>query len=159
MWENSLEKLKIMNYEINYCKKLNRKPFNRIEFVLPGNNPSHQFDNFVSLCSWLFQDIHLTSSSTSTNNKKNTSATTSTNDYFKPEEFDDPNTIINKLMLSLRQIDYKSSFPPQKLKLAYGESVCMVIEYLVDKALQGRGFKWSEPIYAAFVEVYDYINA
>ena len=135
MWENSLEKLKIMNYEKDYCKKLNRKPFSRVEFVLPGSNPSHQFDSFVSICSWLCSDI----------SKKN--------DVFKPEEFDDPNTIINKLMLALRQLDYRSSFPPQKLKIAYGEPVCTIIEYLLDKALVVRGFEWNEPSYGAFVEV------
>ena len=78
MWENSLEKLKVLNYEKDYCKKFNNnKSFSRVEFVIPGSNPSHQFNSFVSICSWLCTEI----------SKKS--------DLFKPEEYDDPNTIVN----------------------------------------------------------------
>lgn len=136
MWEDSLEKLKILNYEKGYCSKLNKKYFTRIQFVLPGANASHQFDDFISVCSWLFTEI------------------TRKTDAFKPEEFDDPNTIVNKLMLSLRQLDFRSSFAPQKLRTPHGEPVCQVLEFLVNKALAEKGFEWGTPIYLDNQEVY-----
>jgi estrogen-related receptor beta like 1 len=135
MWENSLEKLKILNYERDYCKKLNKKPFSRVHFVIPGTNASHQFTEFVSICSWLCTTISRKA------------------DTFKPEEFDDPNTIVNKLMLALRQFDFKASFPAQKLKVANGEFVCTVLEFLTDKALEELRFEFGAPVHSGNEEV------
>jgi estrogen-related receptor beta like 1 len=135
MWENSLEKLKVLNYERDYCKKLNKRPFSRVQFVIPGANASHQFDEFISICTWLCYTI----------SRKP--------DVFKPEEFDDPNTIVNKLMLALRQFDFRSSFPPQKLRTANGEIACTVLEFLTDKALSEQHFEWQAPIYPSNGEV------
>ena len=136
MWENSIEKLKILDYEKEYCKKLNKKPFSRVHFAIPGSNPSHQFSEFVGITEWLCEVI------------------TGKSDVFKTEEFDDPNTIVNKLMLALRQLDFRSSFPPQKLKTAHGEPICTVLEFLTDKALAERRFQWGVPSYATAEEVY-----
>lgn len=135
MWENSLEKLKILGYENEYCRKRGKKPLNRVHFVLPGANLSHQFDDFVEICSWLSSQI------------------TGKSDFFKPEEFDDPTTVVNKLMLALRQLEFRLSFPSQKLKSAHGEATCSVIEFLTDKALATRDFQWAVPIYSGNDEV------
>jgi estrogen-related receptor beta like 1 len=130
MWENSFEKLKILNYEKDFCKKFNRKPFHRVQFVLPAANANNQFEDFYSICSWLCSEI------------------TKKSDTFKPEQFDDPNTIVNKLLLALRQLDFRSNFPPQKFKTPYGEPVCMVLDFLTDKALAAKGFQFAAPVYA-----------
>lgn len=135
MWESSLEKLKILNYEKDYCKKFHKNPFSRVHFAIPGINSSHQFDDFVTVCSWLCTEISRSS------------------DLFHPEEFDDPNTIVNKLLLALRNLDFRSSFPAQKLKTAHGEPVCTVLEFLTDKALEVRGFQWAVPIYTGAADV------
>lgn len=135
MWENALEKLKILKYEKDYVKKFNRRAFHRVYFVLPHSNQSHQFDDFSAICAWLITEITLKT------------------DTFKPEQFDDPNTIVNKLLLALRQLDFRSTFPPQKLKTPYGEPVCTVLEFLVDKALATRGFKWGTPVYVSMDDV------
>ena len=68
-------------------------------------------------------------------------------DFFCRDSYDDPNTVSNKLMLALRQLDFKSSFPSQKLKQAHGEAVCSVLEFLTDRALDAKGFKWGIPVY------------
>ena len=52
----------------------------------------------ISICHWLFTIIDKMS------------------EIFQYEEFDDPGTIVNKLMLGLRQVEFKSSFPSQRLK-------------------------------------------
>lgn len=134
-WENSLDKLKILNYEKSFCATKNRSPFNRVYFVFPMKNQSHQFDDFVELCSWLCTEI------------------TRNADTFKRDPYDDPTTVANKLLLALRGLDYRVAFPSQKLKTPYGESVINVIEFLVEKALQAKGFKFQQPIYMDSDEV------
>lgn len=129
MCESSVEKLKILDYEVGYCKKYNRRPFSQVHFAIPGPNPSVQFDEFTNICAWLCTEI------------------TAKVDTFKIEQFDDPNTIINKLMLALRQLDFRSSFPPQKLKIPHGEPICAVLDFLTDKALEKRGFQWALPVH------------
>ena len=129
MWENSLEKLKVLNYEINFCKATGRKPFSRVHFVLPSKNLATQFDDFIEVCAWLCTQI------------------TKDPVFFKRDQFDDPNTVANKLMLALRQLDFRLSFPAQKLKSANGEAVCSVLDFLTDKTLAGMKFEWGHPDY------------
>ena len=149
MWENALEKLKILNYEWGFCSgsgKANgqkRKPFSRIHFVYPGSNPSHQFNDFIEICAWIMTDMGQQSDLVS---------------RYDDMPDDDPNTVCNKLMLSLRQLDFKSSFPTQKLRLAHGEAVCSVLDFLTDKALSTKGFKWGVPVYTDADEVRDEIT-
>ncbi len=50
-------------------------------------------------------------------------------------------------MLALRQLDFRSSFPTQKLKIAHGEAVCGVLDFLTSKLLETRAFQWNSPIY------------
>jgi len=152
MWENSLEKLKILNYEKEYCKKLNKKACNRVHFVIPGVNASHQFDDFIGICAWLFALIggsNVPAASTKGKSGRNPNST----ELFRPEEFDDPNTVVNKLLLALRQVDFRSSFPQQKLKAAHGEPACTVLDFLTDKALTTVGFQWGVPIYSNNIDV------
>eukprot|EP01038_Epipyxis_sp_PR26KG_P009319 gene9319-12555_t len=137
LWEASIEKLKILNYERDYCVKFGKKPFHRVQFVIPGVNPVVQFDDFIGISSWLIGDISKRS------------------DLFKREEFDDPNIVINKLMYALSKIDpdFRLTVPNQKLKLAHGEAVCSVLDFLTDKALSNRGFQWATPVHVAGDEI------
>lgn len=130
MWEGTLEKLKILDYEIGYCLTRGKKPFSRIHFVFPAANLSHQFEDFIGICEWLFGEI------------------TKDSAFFKRDQYDDPNTVANKLMLALRQVDFRLSFPAQKLRQANGEQVCSVLEFLADKALATKNFKFGVPLYA-----------
>ena len=135
MWEAALEKLKLLDYESRFCSTKGRLPFSRVHFVFQGSNPSVQFDDFVDICAWLFFEI------------------TRNPDTFKKDQFDDPNTVANKLIVALRQLDFRSSFPPTKLRQAYGEPVCTVLEFLTDAALSSRKFKWEFPTYPEAEEV------
>jgi estrogen-related receptor beta like 1 len=136
MWENALEKLKILNYESAYCKKRSVKPFSRIHFVFPAKNVGVQSDEFFNLCSWIISEI-----------TRNPST-------FKKEEFDDPNTVANKLLVALRQLDFRLTIPTQKIKTPHGEAVCSILEFLTDKALENSGFKFSPPTYLDNDEVH-----
>ena len=115
MWENALERLKVLNYEVEYCKG-GKKPFSRIHFIFPHpTNLNTQFEDFMDICSWLCYDI------------------TKDINFFKRDTFDDPNTASNKLLLSLRKLDFRGSFPVQKIKIAHGEASCTVLDFLTDK--------------------------
>lgn len=153
MWENSLEKLKILNYEKEYCKKFNKKACSRVHFVIPAANASHQFDDFVGVCAWLFSIISGGSNNSAGSKAKGGRNAVATSDLFRPEEFDDPNTIVNKLLLALRQVDFRASFPQQKLKAAHGEPACTVLDFLTDKALSAVSFQWGVPTYSNNIDV------
>jgi len=130
LWETCLEKLKILNYESGFCVK-GRRPFSRVHFVYPGPNPGVQFDEFVDICSWICSVI----------------SGRGGEELFKRDQYDDPNTVVNKLLLALRQLGFNLSFPSQKLKTAHGEAVCGVLDFLAEKALGARKFKWATPVY------------
>jgi len=135
MWENALEKLKILKYEERFCASRGKKQFIRVHFVYPAQNASNQFDDFMDVCSWLCAEISHDPG------------------CFKRDQYDDPNTVANKLMLALRGLDFRLSFPSQKLKTPHGEAVCSVLEFLTDKALAEQGFQWGTPVYADTGEV------
>lgn len=126
-WENSLEHLKILGYEQSFVQKQHRKPFDRVYFTLPAKNLSKQFDDFIQLCCWLLDEISPSSG------------------ILRIEEYDDPGTIANKLLLVLRQVGFNVSFSVQKLRTPYGDVVCEVLGFLTDKALESQHFQWKKP--------------
>lgn len=137
MWENALEKLKVMNYECRYCErgltppsKREKPAFNQVHFVYPGRNADSQLKEFFDLCSWLCTEI------------------TGNADHFKIHLEDDPNTNANKLLLALRSLDFRLSFPSSKLRSPHGEAVCSVLEFLTDKAIAQKGFEFSNIIHS-----------
>jgi intraflagellar transport protein 57 len=69
-------------------------------------------------------------------------------ELFKRDPYDDPTTVANKLMLALRSLDCRLSFPAQKLRTPFGENVCNVLDFLTDKALAVSSFRWAQPRYA-----------
>lgn len=131
MWECTLEKLKILDYEKDYLVKGTRSPFSRVHFAIPSTNLASQFNEFISICAWLINLINI--------NTKN--------EVFKVDNYEDPSSSINKLLLALRTIDFRGSYPAQKLKIPHGESVCTILDFLADKALASRNFKFEAPIY------------
>ena len=135
LWENSLEKLKILEYETKFIQVKRKKPYNRVHFVIPGKNPSHQFEDFIDLCSWLINDISRSP------------------DTMKREQYDDPNTTANKLLLALRTVNYQISFSVQKLKTPHGDIVCDILNFLTDKAMEMKKIGWMKPDYSSLNQV------
>lgn len=128
MWECTLEKLKILDYEKDYLSKGTKTAFSRVHFAIPSNNLATQFNDFISICAWLINLCNV-------------------KEPFKVDSFEDPTSSINKLLLALRTLDFRGSFPAQKLKIPHGESVCTILDFLADKALSTRNFKFETPIY------------
>ena len=129
-WELSLERLKLLGYESRYVGSSKaRRLLHKLSFILPGSNPSHQFEDFVSISSWLCTEI------------------SGDPELFKRDQFDDPNAVVNKLLLALRKLDFRATFQPAKLKAAYGEAVCSALDFLTERAMAARRLEWSSPTY------------
>ena len=122
MNEDTLDKLKCLDYEKDF-----HKPLTRSHFAMPAANSSLQFQDFLDLVVYLISRI-----------KRDA-------DFFKLDKFDDPNTSVNKMMLALRSLDYASDFPTSKLKAAHGEAVVSVLDFLTTKALEADRFVFKMP--------------
>ena len=99
-----------------------------MHFVFAGSNLSNQFDDFTEICEWLCTECKDSS-------------------LFKRDQYDDPNTVANKLMLALRALQCPLNFPAQKLKTPHGEIACSVLDFLSEKAIAVKGLKWGQPTY------------
>jgi hypothetical protein len=55
--EDTLERLKILDYETELCMKKNFLPLSRTYFALPTSNASTQFSCFLTLCEVSFVGI------------------------------------------------------------------------------------------------------
>jgi estrogen-related receptor beta like 1 len=129
-WELSLERLKILQYETKYINNSKtRRLLHRLSFIMPAGNASHQFDDFINISSWLFSEI------------------TGDVEFFKKDQYDDPNAVVTKMLLALRKLDFKGTFQPAKLKQAYGEAVCTVLEFLTESAMASKKVEWAHPQY------------
>merc|ERR1712012_104471 len=122
--EDLLDKLKLLNYELEFVAELKMRPLNRHYFVLQ-TNPGEQFFMFTSLSSWLIRKAG--------------------QDMDQPQEFDDPNTTISNILDRLRRFGVTIDFAPSKLKQGFGEQALFVLDRLSDEALRSTQFTWNRP--------------
>lgn len=129
-WEQSLERLKLLEYETRYVAgSKSRRLLHKLSFIMPGANPSHQLDDFVNISSWLCTEI------------------TGDAEFFRRDQYDDPNAVINKMLLALRKLDFRSTFQPAKLKSAHGEAAVAVLDFLTERALAAKKLEWRAAVY------------
>lgn len=134
--EDVLEKLRCLNYEQQFIRHLKQRAVSRDEFILPAKNTGMQFNLYIELIKWLLSQI---------NKENNIEALV---DFLNVDVFDDPNVIGQKLMLSLRELDYDMDFPMTMLKQPNGEVATSILNFLTDRALQSQNFQnVVEPIY------------
>lgn len=119
-------KLKLLNYEDEYLLKWKMKPLSKHYFSI-GTNSGEQFHSFITLAAWLIQQAG--------------------GDLEKPQEFDDPNTVVSSIMSILRKYGYEVNFGVNKLKSGSGEQVIYTLNKLADEALRAKGFSWRDPEY------------
>lgn len=125
--EEVLEKLKLLDYETDFCKQWGFRPLSRHFFALP-TNPGEQFFTFTSLAAWLL--------------------TCCGRNFEQPQEYDDPNATVSNILDELKKLGASADFPPAKLKTGSGEQVCYVIDKLADEALKAKKFAWQKPQHA-----------
>ena len=125
--EEMMDKLRILNYEQEYCNRKNIDVFSQ-EYFSTAENQARQFSDFVSLVSWLMRLQNVS---------------------FNVDKYDDANTSVNNLMMTLRSMDFSVDFPPAKLRNGAGVEVCAVISFLCDRVLDGQRFQFNTPNYPA----------
>ena len=125
LMEDILEYLKLLNYEAEFCSERGLKPLSKCYFAVKVS-ASEQFMYFVTLVSWLLQ---LCGQSQGGWN-----------------QYDDPNTVTNNIVLDLKKLDVLIDYPPSKLKSGSGEAVCQALHGLVQVALKAQRFKFRQPV-------------
>jgi intraflagellar transport protein 57 len=125
LMEDIIEYLKLINYEGEFCSERGLKPLSKCYFAVKIN-PSEQFMYFVTLVSWL---LTLWGQSSGGWN-----------------QYDDPNTVTNNIVLDLKKLDILIDYPPSKLKSGSGEAVCQALHGLVQVALKAQKFKFRTPV-------------
>ena len=125
--EALLDKLRVLDYEQEYCGRKNIDPFGAEYFAMPGNQ-ARQFGEFVSVVAWLMRLCNVS---------------------FTVDKYDDANTSVNNLMLTLRNMEFSLDFPPAKLRQGAGVECCAVMSFLCDRALGERRFRFGAPQYPA----------
>jgi len=127
--EKVVERLKLLNYEQEFCTARNFKPCTRTFFAMASSNPNEQFYYFTSLVSWLLSYLG-----------KN---------FPPPSQYDDPTATAGTIMQELRSVQLPSDFPPNKIKQGHGEVVVLVLDSLLEAALEASGFKFGRPVQRA----------
>uniref|UniRef100_A0A1A9WN27 Uncharacterized protein n=1 Tax=Glossina brevipalpis TaxID=37001 RepID=A0A1A9WN27_9MUSC len=122
--DDLVEKLKLLNYEKNLLSELKMKPLSRFYF-LKSTNPGEQFYMFTLIAWWLLEKLgkHMA----------------------KPQEYDDPNEIIAKIVILLQEMDVPVDFTPNKLIRGAGTSCIFVLDTLATQALKVIKFSLQKP--------------
>ncbi|VDN11220.1 unnamed protein product [Dibothriocephalus latus] len=124
MMESLLEKLKSLDYEQQYCRRMRLKGFSKVYFAVP-TNPGEQFNSFVSLAAWLIDQ--------------------SGGSMEQPQEYDDPNATIANVLELLRGLGYSTEFPPSKLKSGCGGPCIRVLDLLASAAVKNKKLRFELP--------------
>lgn len=119
--DDLMEKLKLLNYEKQLLREMRMKPLNRFYFVRSFNS-GEQFFMFISICAWL---IRLTG-----------------RNFEQPQEFDDPNAVIGKIVKFLQEMDIQTSdLPTTKLIQGAGPICVVIMDALALQALKKHTFR------------------
>ncbi|CAG0895885.1 unnamed protein product [Cyprideis torosa] len=123
--DDLLDKLKLLNYDVEFQQEVKMKPLNRHYFAIQSN-PGEQFYLFSVLASWLVRKTG-----------KN---------FATPLEYDDPNSTIADIIDHARSMGISVDFPPSRLKQGCGEQVIYLLDRLADEALKVNTFSWERPL-------------
>ncbi|KAJ8913943.1 hypothetical protein NQ315_015180 [Exocentrus adspersus] len=113
--EDLLDKLKLLKYESEFLSGLKMKPIHKYYFVVT-KNPGEQFYLFSLLAAWLIRK--------------------SGKSFEQPQEFDDPNDTIQKIVNAVKENGMAINFPLNKLKQGVGEQVVYILDNLANDAMR-----------------------
>lgn len=130
--DDLMEKLKMLNYEKQLLTEYKMKPLSRFYFV-KSFNPGEQFFMFTLICWWLCRKLG--------------------KEMDRPQEFDDPNTVIAKIMQTLDEMDMQVDFPPNKLIRGAGPTCLTVLDVLATQATKVAQITYNRPHIAQEDEV------
>ena len=147
--DDIIEKLRLLNYEINFCKKFHNEPITKFyfacniygyDFNYENNNQMEnfpvQFAYFYDLCNWLMFIINNNISINNLNDNKI--------EFKRYDKTLKLNEQLNELVQKLHNNKIKVVVN-NRFKYGYGDSVCSVITQLCDKYLMNQNYIFKTP--------------
>lgn len=113
--DDLMEKLKQLDFEKNLLREMKMKQLHRHYFVRVVNS-GEQFFMFISICAWLARQIG--------------------HDFPQPQEFDDPNIIIGKIIKLLQEMDIPTDIPTTKIIQGAGPICIYIMDCLAAQTLK-----------------------
>ncbi|RKP20729.1 hypothetical protein ROZALSC1DRAFT_12333, partial [Rozella allomycis CSF55] len=110
------DRLEVLNYKLNFCKKYKFKPIHKFYFIGPASNQNEQFHTYVSLWTWLLNILGVEC------------------DY--PDQFDDPNETISNLLELTKEFRLDTEIPPLKLRMPFGDTVVNLLNSLAKMKIE-----------------------
>eukprot|EP00667_Euglena_gracilis_P011163 EG_transcript_11392 len=127
--EDVIDKLKMLDYEADFCMRHGQFRISRTTFSRPSITPGEQFFFFTTLVAWL---LGLAGEA-----------------FQAPSQFDDPNASTSSILTALKGMGLNiKDVPPAKLRLGYGDAVLHVLNMLCDKVLVKRAIQFKTPEWA-----------
>eukprot|EP01116_Phalansterium_solitarium_P013314 TRINITY_DN3066_c0_g3_i1.p1 TRINITY_DN3066_c0_g3~~TRINITY_DN3066_c0_g3_i1.p1 ORF type:complete len:400 (-),score=155.42 TRINITY_DN3066_c0_g3_i1:828-2027(-) len=130
LMDEIVEKLKLLDYESKFLKKNSsfalQRALHHAYFAIPHSNPNEQFFYLTSLISFLMGVCG--------------------HQWEAPQQFDDPNASSASIVENLQRMGVPTDFAPARLRNGHGETVCLVLMTLCDRALKTVGFRLSKPV-------------
>lgn len=122
--EELLDKLKLLKYESEFLNDLKIKPIHKYYFIIPKNS-GEQFYLFSILAAWLI---------------RNTGKS-----FTDPQEYDDPNETITRILDEVKQNGIKIEISPNKLKQGVGYHAIAVLDFLANCAIKKKNIFLQKP--------------
>ena len=155
--DDLIEKLRLLNYEINFCQKHNHEIINKYYFAcnIYGFNFDNkenstketyplQFAYFFDLCNWL---MALIKQNANINILQEIDIKFKKYDKKKPQDVQ-----IQELLNDLKNLQIKVLFN-SRFKFGYGDGVCLVLTQLCDKYLIKQNFIFKKPKFQDIQEI------
>ena len=155
--DDLIEKLRLLNYEINFCQKHNHEIINKYYFACniygfnfdnKENNSKEtypvQFAYFFDLCNWL---MALIKQNANINILQEIDIKFKKYDKKKQQEIQ-----IQELLNDLKNLQIKVLFN-SRFKYGYGDGVCLVLTQLCDKYLIKQNFIFKKPKFQDIQEI------
>eukprot|EP00037_Helgoeca_nana_P020100 m.198461 g.198461 ORF g.198461 m.198461 type:complete len:443 (-) comp25136_c1_seq1:3075-4403(-) len=126
LMESVSDKLKLLNYDAEFCTKRKLKPIHRHYFAV-SSDPSEQLHYLACLISWL--------------------AGIGGQVVEAPDQYDDPNTISANIIHTVKKLGLASDVSTTAVRSGCGPEVCDILDKLADSALQARQWHFRQPQY------------
>ncbi|CAG9320770.1 unnamed protein product [Blepharisma stoltei] len=131
------EKLKLLDYENNFCKLYKRHPVSRVYFCHPIDSKT-QLSYCYDLANWLMSF---------SKGKRKGQPNSPLGAVLDFDSFADSNEVAKQILSDVRSFGAKvlENITFQSISQGYGENVCYIINELLNKELIRRDFKFLTP--------------
>eukprot|EP00055_Hartaetosiga_balthica_P014701 m.82362 g.82362 ORF g.82362 m.82362 type:complete len:425 (-) comp8666_c0_seq5:1739-3013(-) len=124
--EAVFDKLKLLNYDKDFCKSYHMSPINPYYFAFKHDS-NEQLWYFGSLLCWLLSLSKIK--------------------YAAPEQYDDPSTILSTATSQLKNAGIPNEFSQSTLRQGFGEEICHILNLAAQKALKSKHWAWAAPVH------------